>query len=327
MDSAQPRPVTPASTVMRMFTVRPYAKGDANAWDALVERSRNGNLLHRRGYMDYHADRFVDQSLMIERNGEVVAVFPANIRDNLVISHGGLTYAGLITTQALRAESTLAVFEQIGNHYRSLGVERVIYKAVPHVFHAYPAEEDLYALYRLGAQLKRRDLSSAIPLQETFHFTQGRRHSIDKARKASIQLQVSDDPAAIHALLSEVLAKHDALPTHSLQELRLLQARFPQQIILHEARREGALLAGVLVYDFGRVVHTQYMAASEQGRRLDALSFLLAELIGGTYATKAYFSFGISTEQEGRILNSGLIAQKEYFGARAIVHDFYEWPL
>lgn len=317
----------PASTVMRMFTVRPYVQADANAWDALVGRSRNGNLLHRRGYMDYHADRFVDRSLIIERNGEIVAVFPANVRDRLVTSHGGLTYAGLITTHALRAESTLAAFEQIGNHYRALGAERVVYKAVPHVFHAYPAEEDLYALHRLGAQLKRRDLSSVIPLQETFHFTQGRRHAIDKARKTGIRLQAGADPTAFHALLSAVLSKHDALPTHSLQELCLLQARFPQQIVLHEARREDALLAGALVYDFGRVVHTQYMAASEEGRHLDALSLLLAELIGGIYANRAYFSFGISTEREGRVLNSGLIAQKEYFGARAVVHDFYEWVL
>ncbi|MBB6186033.1 GNAT family N-acetyltransferase [Rhodanobacter sp. MP7CTX1] len=310
-----------------MFTVRPYAEADANDWDALVECSRNGNLLHRRGYMDYHASRFVDRSLMVERKGEVVAVFPANIRENLVISHGGLTYAGLIMAQALRAEATLAVFEQIGSHYRALGVERVIYKAVPHVFHAYPAEEDLFALHRLGAQLKRRDLSSVIALQETFHFTQGRRHSIDKAGRAGIQWQAGADPAAFHGLLSEVLGKHDAVPTHSLAELRLLQTRFPQQIVLHEAHREDVLLAGVLVYDFGKVVHTQYMAASEEGRRLDALSFLLAELIGGIYADRTYFSFGISTEQEGRVLNSGLIAQKEYFGARAVVHDFYEWPL
>jgi hypothetical protein len=310
-----------------MFTVRPYAQADANVWDALVEHSRNGNLLHRRGYMDYHADRFVDRSLIVERNGEAVAVFPANIRDNLVTSHGGLTYAGLISTQALRAESTLAVFEQIGNHYRALGVESVIYKAVPHVFHAYPAEEDLYALHGLGARLTRRDLSSVIPLRETFHFTQGRRHAVDKARKASIRLQIGADPAAFHALLSEVLGKHDTQPTHSLQELRMLQARFPRQIVLHEAYREDALLAGVLVYDFGRVVHTQYMAASEEGRRMDALSFLLAELIVGVYTDRVYFSFGISTEQEGRVLNGGLIAQKEYFGARAVVHDFYEWRL
>jgi len=313
--------------VVRMFAVRPYAQADANAWDALVERSRNGNLLHRRGYMDYHADRFVDQSLMVERNNEVVAVFPANILGRTVTSHGGLSYAGLITGDALRAESTLAVFGQIGEHYRALDVERVVYKAVPHVFHACPAEEDLYALHRLGARLKRRDLSSVIPLQEAFRFTPGRRHAIDKARKAGIRVQPGADPEAFHALLADVLRKHDAVPTHSLAELRVLQARFPRQIVLHEARRGDGLLAGVLVYDFGRVVHTQYMAVSEEGRHLDALSFLLAELIQNTYATRRHFSFGISTEQEGRVLNGGLIAQKEYFGARAVVHDFYEWPL
>lgn len=317
----------PSSMVLQMFTVRAYAQADANAWDALVERSRNGNFLHRRSYMDYHADRFVDQSLMVERNGEAVAVFPANIQDNEVTSHGGLTYAGLITTHALRAESTLAVFEQMGNHYRTLGVEQVIYKAVPHVFHAYPAEEDLYALHRLGARLKRRDISSVISLRESFHFTQGRRHSVDKARKAGIRLQVGADLTAFHALLSEVLRKHDVQPTHNLSELRLLRDRFPQQIVLHEAHIGDDLLAGVLVYDFGRVVHTQYMAVSEKGRQLDALSLLLAELIGSTYAEKLYFTFGISSEQEGRVLNGGLIAQKEYFGARAVVHDFYEWVL
>lgn len=310
-----------------MYTLKPYAQTDAHAWDALIGRSRNGNFLHQRGYMDYHADRFTDQSLIVERNGNIEAVFPANIRDNVVTSHGGLTYAGLIATRTLRAESTLAVFEQMRTHYRSLGVERVVYKAVPHVFHAYPAEEDLYALHRLGAQLKRRDVSSVISLQETFHFTEERKRAIKKAGKAGIRLQIGADLAAFHALLTDVLRKHDATPTHSLQELRLLQARFPQQIVLHEARIDDALLAAVLVYDFGRVVHTQYLAASDEGRDLNALNLLLAELISNIYTNRVYFSFGISTEQEGKILNSGLVAQKEYFGARTVVHDFYEWVL
>jgi hypothetical protein len=312
---------------MRMLTLRPYAPADAAAWDALVDRSRNGNLLHRRGYMDYHADRFVDRSLVVERGGEFVAVFPANVQDRAVTSHGGLTYAGLIASHALRAESTLALFEQIGNHYRALGAQRVIYKAVPHVFHAFPAEEDLYALHRLGARLARRDLSSVIALQEPYRFTPGRRRAVTRAKRAGIGVQTNADPAGFHRLLSEVLRRHDAVPTHSLAEMRLLQSRFPQHIVLHEACRDGALLAGVLIYDFGHVVHTQYLAASDEGRQLDALSLLLAQLIEHTYASRRHFSFGISTEQQGQVLNGGLVAQKEYFGARAVVHDIYEWPL
>ena len=310
-----------------MFSVRAYASGDAGAWDAVVGRSRNGNLLHRRGYMDYHADRFVDRSLIVERHGRAVAAFPANREHDQVTSHGGLTYGGLIATQDLRAEGTLAVFEQIGEHYHRQGVAKVIYKAVPHVFHAYPAEEDLYALQRLGARLRRRDVSSVIALQRSVRFSEARRRAIAKARRAGIERRVGADPQAFHALLVQVLDRHGAVPTHSLAELRLLQARFPQQIVLHEARLDDDLLAGVLVYDFGRVVHTQYIAASEQGRRRDALSLLLAGLIEDTYADRHYFTFGISTERDGQLLNGGLVAHKEYFGARAVVHDFYEWPL
>jgi hypothetical protein len=293
----------------------------------MIGRSRNGNFLHQRSYMDYHADRFVDTSLVIERNGDIEAVFPANLRGSEVVSHAGLTYAGLITTPALRAESTLGVFHAVGDHYRALGVERIVYKAVPHVFHRSPAEEDLYALHRLGAKLKRRDISSVISLRESFQFSEGRKQSISKARKAGIRIQTGGDVAEFHSLLSETLRKHRAVPTHSLQELRLLQTRFPQNIVLHEARMGDALQAGVLVYDFGKVVHTQYMASSEDGRRSEALSFLLAELINSTYADRCYFSFGISSEENGTQLNGGLIAQKEYFGARAVVHDFYEWML
>jgi hypothetical protein len=310
-----------------MLSVRPYVLGDAAAWDALVARSRNGNLLHLRGYMDYHADRFVDASLMVERDGELLAVFPANIEGDRVTSHGGLSYAGLVCSPELRTAATLAAFERIGGHYRALGVGRVFYKAVPHVFHAAPAEEDLYALHRLGARLWRRDLASVIALREPLRFTPGRRRSIERAAKAGIRLRSGGDAADFHALLTRVLERHGVAPTHRLQELRLLQQRFPQRIVLHEALRGDELLAGAVVYDFGRVVHTQYLAVSEEGRRLDALSFLLAGLIGEARAKRDYFSFGISTERDGRVLNEGLVEQKERFGARAVVHDFYEWTL
>jgi len=310
-----------------MLDVRAYRASDAAAWDAVVDRSRNGNFLHRRGYMDYHAERFVDGSLVVEHGKEIVAVFPANIRETVASSHGGLTYAGLITTHELRADSTLSVFEQIGEHYRRAGVARLLYKPVPHVFHAYPTEEDLYALQRVGAQLVRRDLSSVLPLRERVNFSDARRRAIRRAKAAGVEVRRGHDLAAYHALLVEVLRRHDTVPTHSLAELQLLQSRFPQQIVLHEARQGDALLAGVLIYDFGRTVHSQYIAASDEGRRVDALSLLLGELVGDVYADRQYFSFGISTEQQGAVLNSGLVAQKESFGARGVVHDFYEWVL
>lgn len=310
-----------------MFTIRPYVAADAKVWDAVVARSRNGNLLHRRGYMDYHADRFVDCSLLIERDNQAIAVFPATRQQHVVVSHGGLTYAGLIATEALRAEATLAVFDAIGEHYRNTQATSLIYKPVPHVFHRYPIEEDLYALHRVGAKLVRRDISSVIALDSSIGYAPMRRRSIRHASRQGITLHTGGDPAAFHALLADVLRRHGAVPTHSLQELQLLQARFPSDIVLHQAYHEDSLVAGVIAYDLGHAVHAQYIAASQRGRELGALDMLFDALITNTYAPKRYFSFGISTEQAGRVLNGSLIAQKEYFGARGVVHDCYEWAL
>ncbi|WP_233842880.1 GNAT family N-acetyltransferase [Dyella sp. 2HG41-7] len=310
-----------------MFSLKTYAPADAKAWDAVVRSSRNGNLLHRRSYMDYHADRFVDRSLLIERDNRLIAVLPASLQGKTVSSHGGLTYGGLIVTEALQAEAALTVFQMIGAHYRAQGVERLIYKAIPHVFHRYPAEEDLFALHWLGARLVRRDISSVIAMSNPLGYTTMRKRSIKRAGRHHMAMRTVSNVAAFHNLLSDVLRRHDAAPTHSMQELQLLRGRFPNEIVLYQAHHDEDLLAGVVAYDFGHIVHMQYMAASQHGRELGALDLLLDTLITTTYASKHYFSFGISTEREGRFLNGSLIAQKEHFGARGVVHDFYEWSL
>ena len=43
---------------------------------------------------------------------------------------------------------------------RASGISKLIYKAIPHIYHTVPAEEDLYALFLLNAKLFRRDVSS-----------------------------------------------------------------------------------------------------------------------------------------------------------------------
>ena len=114
---------------------------------------------------------------------------------------------------------------------------------------------------------------------------------------------------------------------HSAAELALLKSRFPNNIRLFGVIHEDRLIAASLVFDFGHVVHTQYMASTDEGRVLGALDYLLIQLIEVTFSDKYYLSFGISTEQHGQFLNEGLIRQKEGFGGRGMVHDFYEWNL
>ena len=83
----------------------------------------------------------------------------------------------------------------------------------------------------------------------------------------------------------------------------------------------------MVIFETATVAHAQYGAVSDEGRRVRALDALYMFLIDYYRPSKRWFDFGISTEQEGRYLNAGLIANKESFGARAIAYDFYELDL
>ena len=47
----------------------------------------------------------------------------------------------------------------------------------------------------------------------------------------------------------------------------MLAGRFPENIRLFAARRDTAMLAGVVIYETARVAHTQYIGAGEEGRK------------------------------------------------------------
>lgn len=263
---------------MDSLLLTPYRPELRAIWDDVVRRSKNGNFLHLRDYMDYHADRFDERSVIVEKKGRAVAVFPCNRVDNKIMSHGGLTYGGLIYSHDLHATDVLEIFRLLSLCYHTAGAKILLYKAIPHIFHRYPAEEDLYALFRFNARLIRRDISSVIDLGNRLKLSDSRKSVIKKAQKAGLEVREGLFFSEFHSLLSKVLVKFSVTPVHSIQELEHLHARFPNGIRLFGAFKEDNLLAVSLVYDFGTVAHTQYMANSDEGRELGALDLVLAHV-------------------------------------------------
>src|SRR5262249_960739 len=192
-------------------------------------------------------------------------------------------------------------------------------------YHRVRAEEDLYALFRCGARLLRRDVSSTIDMSRRVDVTKGRKWAANKARKAGITVRQSHDIEMFMEIEAEHLAiKFGVKPTHTPAEMRLLANRFPSNIRLFAAYEGAALLGGTIVYESANVAHTQYIASTDRGRDLAALDAILDHLLTDVYPNKRYFDFGISTEDGGRYLNLGLIAKKESYGARATAADWYE---
>jgi hypothetical protein len=134
----------------------PYGETDRAVWDDFVDRSRNATFLHHRDYMDYHGDRFPDASLVVRSRGRLVALLPATRRGTVLDSHAGLTFAGLLVDRTMTAARMLEVLEAVVAAARGAGCELLRYRAVPHIYHRGPTEEDLFALATRGAHLARR---------------------------------------------------------------------------------------------------------------------------------------------------------------------------
>jgi hypothetical protein len=310
------------------ISVERYTPEHKPFWDEFVRRSKNGVFLFFRDYMDYHADRFIDQSLVFFQEERPIALLPANRAGHALVSHGGLTFGGMVSDDRMRTPLMLELFDALQAHLIDAGVSRLVYKAVPHIYHRLPAEEDLYALVRMGATLVRRDVSSAIRLGNRLPFRRLRRRKIREAAEHGLEIRRSDDYDAFMSIVVEALAtKYRLTPVHTPEELNLLATRFPEHIELFGAYRGDTMLGGVLMYAGDVVARAQYSFAGPEGKRLGALDLVLDYLINDYYADRQYFDWGISTEQDGRYLNVNLIENKESFGARAIVHDFYELEL
>jgi len=308
--------------------IETYTPVQRDTWNQFVKEAKNGLFLFHRDYMDYHADRFEDCSLLFFKENELQAMLPASKNGDVLTSHAGLTFGGLLLSRRATVSFVLAAFEQLADLLKEKNFRQFVYKAIPHIYHQQPAAEDLYALFRYGATLYRRDISSVIDLRNKPSYTKGTKYNLSKARKAGLLVKESNDFATFMKIEENLLrTKYEAKPTHSAQEISMLAKRFPENIKLYLVYHKETCLGGTIVFQTADVIHTQYIGITEEGKEMGALDVVIDHVLQNTSQKCRWFSFGISTTEEGKALNEGLIKNKESFGARAIVHDFYKIDL
>lgn len=300
-------------------------------WDKLVENSKNGTFLHRRDFMEYHSDRFTDCSLLcLDDNDNLIAALPANIKGDTLYSHQGLTYGGWITpTKGFTVTTMLEVWRLMTEFLSSIGIKQIIYKATPHIYHRYPAEEDLYALFRHNTQIDSTLISTVLPLDNTrLKFNENARRGMKHALGHGVTIEQSTDFGSFWPILTQNLAsRYNTKPVHSLSEIILLASRFPHDIKLFVAKKQEEVIAGTVLFLTHTVAHAQYISASPLGKELKALPALFHHIITHECDTCRYFDFGTSNEDNGTYLNEGLITQKCGMGGRAIAYTTYRVEL
>lgn len=311
-----------------MLEIRRYTPDKQQEWNDFLKRSKNGTFLLDRNYMDYHAERFTDHSLMVYRREKLYALLPGNIAGDVFFSHQGLTYGGLIMSDKTVAAEVVQIFRLLNDLLRKEGIHKVVYKPTPWIYHRQPSEEDLYAVVEVCGATISRGLSSTISREYLNKWYRIRECGVKHAKQYGLTVEETEDYRPFWQILTNNLQERYGLnPVHTVEEIELLHHRMPSHIRLVVVKEGAETIGGTVLYVSDRVVHSQYIAASPRGKQLHALDMLFDVVIRKSLATHAYFDFGISTEKHGTYLNTQLIYQKEGFGGRGICYDWYEWTL
>jgi hypothetical protein len=304
----------------------------AEHWDDFCGRSINGTFLHTRRFLSYHGQRLADCSAALLHDGELIGILPAAVAidaSDVVVSHPGATFGGVVHDGWLTGQRMIEAMEAIKRHFAALGFKTLRYKPVPYIYFSCPAEDDGYALFRVGARRVRCDLSSCIDLVQRRPSSARRQRAL---RKAHANVRIDHDMSMLpefYAVLVENLAsRHGAAPVHQLAELEDLTRRFPAEISLSVAIAQEQVVGGILSFRTPRVVHAQYIASTAAGHECSALDAVFEESIAAAAVEGVrFFDFGISNEDDGRILNEGLYRFKTEFGGGGVILEQFEIDL
>ena len=275
--------------------------------------------------MEYHQDRFDDYSLLIFKENKLVAVLPANIEGEILYSHQGLTYGGLVFTKDLKFKSVLIIFKEILLYLNNNNISILNLKCLPSIYNKLPSEEIDYIMFLLEAELTRRDILSVIDNRERIKLSKDRREGVKRGIKNNLVIKEVD---GFEVFWNSILAvnlkeKFNVKPVHSLTEINKLKKKFPKQIRQFNVYKDDKIVAGSTIFETEQVAHSQYISGNKEKNELGSLDFLHEYLINDVFKNKRFFDFGISNENKGKNINEGLLYWKESFGARTITQNFY----
>ncbi|MBI1300687.1 MAG: GNAT family N-acetyltransferase [Alphaproteobacteria bacterium] len=274
--------------------------------------------------MEYHADRFTDASLILYKEGEPIAILPAEREGDTVYSHRGLTYAGWILSKGLTEEVVEALIRETLAYYRDENLTQLDVRMVPEFFSS-ESQDHLYAAFDyIGAKRKATVTHHCTPLPYKVS-DRGKRWGKRQAKSNGLQLSPSSAIQTFweEILIPNLLERHGVLPTHSLAEMEYLYQRFPANIRFYTVTEQREMLGGAVVFVSGTTAHLQYTAASPRGRSLRCLDLLVSWLIEEAFPDKAYFNMGVSHIPASGGINHGLVQWKESFGGKPVEVSTY----
>ncbi|PHS62498.1 MAG: GNAT family N-acetyltransferase [Flavobacterium sp.] len=308
-----------------MFVVKQYKKEYKQEWDSFVKTAKNATFLFQRDFMDYHSDRFEDFSLMVYKGDKLYALLPANKKGNNVISHQGLTYGSFVLQDSAKLFYSFNAFKKVLEFLYNEEIKKLDMRVIPSFYNNVPSDELEYILFKANAKTIKSDVILLIDYKNPLSFIKSRRQAIRRGAKNNLIIKIEDNYNDFWntILIPNMYNKYKVKPIHSLNEIKELASKFPENIKQFNVYKDEELVAGSTIFITKTTIHPQYISANIEKNTLESLDFLYNHIINLYKDEKSFFDFNTSSEDSGNLINKGIIFWKESFGARPHIVNNY----
>lgn len=333
-----------------MISIKIYDDSDFNIYENFVNSSINGTIFHLRNFLDYHPkDRFKDNSLLIYQFEKLIAVFPAALlkknENNILKSHPGSSYGGLVVKENISYDLTNKIFSKIEEYCTNKNINFIEFRHSPKIFLKEKLDQIEFCLVRRNYQREAEELSTFYDLDKIRYMNEEEYYNsysnstfskvkqcIKTANKNNLILDFAKNEIEVkkyYEILENNLKKYDVKPVHNLEEIKKLLLLFPERVKIPIVKYKNEIIAGFLIFNVNSTGwHIFYSSLDYNFSKLKPIHF-------GIYKLKryladmsySYLNYGISTEDSGRYVNESLLSFKESFNGQGIVRTYWKKEL
>ncbi len=319
---------------------RKLTSTDYEMWDYFVTNSTNGTIFNYRKFLSYHIHReFYDHSLIFEKGGKIIALFPAaeiNNTQKVLSSHPGASFGGFIYNKLSYSDCT-QILELVDNYCIENNFTAISLIPTQLPYHSTKDESIEYAMIWNGYYIKEHYISSIIDLNmdasshiKSIYKLKNRTGGFYKKliEKYNISFQWNKRFDQFYPILAENKKRHDSNPTHSLAELEKLDKLFPNSFNLLMMYSNEIPVGGTLMFHANsRVGIIFYNMIDYNYLDLHPSTLQIIEVIKWAYDREyIHLDFGISHEPKAEnplTPSESLIRFKEEFGSRVSIRKVY----
>lgn len=312
--------------LIEQLSVINYENKYENIWDEFVSTGIFGTIYHTRRFINYHPkNRFIDTSILIYYKNKLISILPACKKnsDSPSFSYMGATYGGpVFHKDYVKIKYITVIVDKIFEFYQN----KIEFRLANNIYF----ENSVFSLYYL---LSRKltmipELAWYVKTEDVFikniKNKRNRKYltkMIEDKNLSCFPTNVLDDYVKFYGILKNNLkTRYKTNPTHTLDEFLLVKDLLNKRQALYIVKNENNLiLGGVYVIKVTKQCwYTFYISKNlDYDKPNSSILYIMNNItIDAKKSNVLYLDFGISTENRGQIINTGLSDYKENsFGA------------